>query len=292
MEAEPWRALWEVRAGPDRGLPDSIQPTFCALLVSAHFLDAETGPETGHPLPREPSPPSAASVPSLTGVLLRGAPRGLSGDCAEPPGCPLASARPANHAVRLCLPAPHPCPPTPARDDLLAQPWFPALVAHAADPRTSWPGLEFSPQVCPCPRPRPGRGAQSGSWSRTTLPSVLLLATPRRFCSASASISASGLALVQTLPPRALSQVTPPPRDPGPPLPRPRPFLPGLDCGSEPAAPARSHPQAQALEEVHVWLRTLWLLTHQEQQRAAPARWHHRVAAHDGAQWVRLQLFL
>lgn len=55
---------------------------------------------------------------------------------------------------------------------------------------------------------------------------------------------------------------------------------------------ARSHPQAQALEEVHVWLRTLWLLTHQEQQRAAPARWHHRVAAHDGSQWVRLELFL
>lgn len=52
------------------------------------------------------------------------------------------------------------------------------------------------------------------------------------------------------------------------------------------------HPETQALEEVHVGLRALGVLAHQQQQRAAPARRHHRVAAHDGTQRVRLQLLL
>ena len=56
--------------------------------------------------------------------------------------------------------------------------------------------------------------------------------------------------------------------------------------------PRPAHPETQALEEVHVRLRALRLLAHQQQQRATPARQRHHVAAHDGTQWVRLQLFL
>lgn len=43
---------------------------------------------------------------------------------------------------------------------------------------------------------------------------------------------------------------------------------------------------------MHVGLQALRLLTHQQQQRAAPAGRHHHIAAHDGAQRVRLQLLL
>lgn len=53
-----------------------------------------------------------------------------------------------------------------------------------------------------------------------------------------------------------------------------------------------AHPKTQALEEVHVGLRALGLLAHEQQQRPASAWWHHRVAAHYGAQCVRLQLLL
>lgn len=47
-----------------------------------------------------------------------------------------------------------------------------------------------------------------------------------------------------------------------------------------------SHPEEQALEEMDIWLCTLWLLAHQEQQRAAPSSGHHRVAAYDGVERI------
>lgn len=41
-----------------------------------------------------------------------------------------------------------------------------------------------------------------------------------------------------------------------------------------------------------IWLCTLWLLAHQEQQRAAPASGHHRIAAYNGVKRIRFQFLL